>query len=65
MDSEVPVLMIADTFPRRPVETIAEQTSEEIAGVTTAANIETTMIDSNSGNSSSESLSTFFKYIIS
>lgn len=49
--------MISDTFPRQPVEAVAEQTSEEIAGVTSVANVETTT----RGNSS-ESLSTSSKY---
>ncbi|VDK70617.1 unnamed protein product [Litomosoides sigmodontis] len=53
VDTEVPVLMIGDTFPKQSLETVAEQTSEEISGATSAANIETTRM----GNSS-ESLST-------
>uniref|UniRef100_A0A0R3S107 Myb_Cef domain-containing protein n=1 Tax=Elaeophora elaphi TaxID=1147741 RepID=A0A0R3S107_9BILA len=61
VDSEIPVLMIADTFPRRPVEVVAEQTSEEVAGATTTVSVETTTRGANSDNSS-ESLSTFFNF---
>ncbi|VDM17810.1 unnamed protein product [Wuchereria bancrofti] len=73
LDAEIPVLMIADTFPRRPIESMTERTSEENTEITTtitatttttttaaaaAANTELITKDDNS-DSSSESLSTF------
>ncbi|VIO90030.1 Uncharacterized protein BM_BM8094 [Brugia malayi] len=72
LDAEIPVLMIADTFPRRSIEPITERTSDENAAeitttttktkttttATAAANSELITKDDNSG-SSSESLSAF------
>lgn len=56
--------MIADAFPRQPhtVETVPEQTSEELAGASNAINDETTMKASNPGDSL-ESVQTPLKYL--
>ncbi|VDO53961.1 unnamed protein product [Onchocerca flexuosa] len=65
IDPDVPVVMIADTFPRRPVEEIPEQTPEEITEATISANIAVTTLDGNSGNlpESSDSSSPFFSFL--
>uniref|UniRef100_A0A915PX59 Uncharacterized protein n=1 Tax=Setaria digitata TaxID=48799 RepID=A0A915PX59_9BILA len=62
VNSDTPVLMIADTFPRRPVDTASEQVPEEVAGATISANTESKSIDENLGNSS-ESFPTFFNFL--
>ncbi|VDN88040.1 unnamed protein product [Brugia pahangi] len=75
LDAEIPVLMIADTFPRRPIEPITERTSEENAAeitttTTTTITTKTTTTATAAANSelitkvdnsgsSSESLSAF------
>lgn len=67
VEGDAPVVMIADTFPRRPVGVVVpaeDKTREaETAETTTTISTETTAEESTTGNST-KPLAAYFKYFL-